>query len=296
LIRFFGSFVFISLTILTACISLDQPKAVSDCTAKGCLDLPKGSGGKTAAGGSAKTGGSFSMGGRPQTGGVEDDESPSMGGHLSTGGNTGADTAKINEDTLQVLPAADGSVPAVDGSQIVDLGLFDTTKSTDSASVSDSKLVMDSVAVQEEAPASPSVPLALKLPGIECTSSQMNSYWCSGSTTCYSYCGPDKQGHKKLSCKNNKFGEEKCVFANAVNYACYKIKNVKACKNGPPKIGSNCSEPICQPCGSSIENAFQDTNGNNLAGFCVCTGGKWACGAIARDEWPCDLNSPKPGC
>jgi hypothetical protein len=212
------------------------------------------------------------------------------------GGTTSADAAKAKEETLDSLQAVDTSTPGVDGSRIADTGTLDPVKSTDSATVSDSKMTADGVAAQEEEPSSPSVPLPLKLPGTECKSSEVNSFWCSGSTTCYSYCGPDKQGHKKLSCKDNKFGEEKCVFANAINYACYKIKSAKACKNGPPKNGSNCSEPICQPCGSSIENAFQDTDGNNLAGFCVCTNGKWSCGAASREEWPCNSNSPKSGC
>lgn len=280
-----------AMAILTACIALDQPKAVSDCVSTGCVDEPK----VTLSGGKKTTiDGNVAMGGFPQIGGVTTDTW--IVDNLSTGGAITVDTVVESRDALGILPTVDTAMLAENEAGNADTQVLDSAKTIDSTSMLDAKAIVDQAIVQKELDAAPSVPLPMKLPGPECTDSQKDGYWCPEATTCYSYCGPDKQGHKKRSCKDNKFGEEKCVFANPGGYACYKTNGAKACKSGPPKVGTKCNEPLCQPCGSDEEDAFQDTSGTLIPGFCVCTNGKWSCGDVSREEWPCMPNSPKEGC
>jgi hypothetical protein len=227
------------------------------------------------------TGGAIANGGANPTGGT---------GNVDSGK---ADSAPTSND---VQPATDVATSPTDGAQIDERAAFDLEKPTDAPLTEVTKPSLDAAVDQKDGAVSPPVPLPVKLPGVECDSSQIVGKTCSGTTTCYSYCGPDKQGNKKLTCRESRFNEEKCLFSNTTNYACYKMTSANLCPNGLLKAGSDCSEPRCQPCGSPYENVFQDANGRYFAGFCVCTDGKWSCGSSAKEEWPCSTNSPQKGC
>ena len=209
-------------------------------------------GGTTATGGTPSAGGMTVLGGAVTTGGtLVTGGAPATGGVAAEGGTTATGGTAASGGTT----SAGGSV--VTGGTVASGGSSGTI----------------------------SPPAAITLPGTACTTESTGAK-CTGTAVCDSYCGPDSQGYRTLTCSSGKIVSSNCNFSTTTNYACYKISSAKACTT-LPRAGQACAVPVCQACGSGTTTGYDDSSGAAKVGYCVCSNSKWTCGDILSKAWPC---------
>ena len=215
-------------------------------------------GGMTVLGGAVTTGGTLTTGGAPATGGVAaEGGTTATSGTVASGGTTSAGGSVAAGGTV----ASGGTTSA--GGSVATGGIVASGGSSGTISP----------------------PAAITLPGTACTTESTGAK-CTGTAVCDSYCGPDSQGYRTLTCSNGKIVSSNCNFSTTTNYACYKISSAKACTT-LPRAGQACAVPVCQACGSGTTTGYDDSSGAAKIGYCVCSNSKWTCGDITSKAWPC---------
>jgi hypothetical protein len=137
------------------------------------------------------------------------------------------------------------------------------------------------------------------VPAGELCTFYLNGEACSTTVPCHRTCGPLMSGNVNCACTAGGWMCPKtCDYDPSHDYSCFTLPATLAvCPERPdnpdptgmrlPQNGDSCTLPACAPCGSSTVNAYRDSTGVPMVGFCVCSGGATPTYSCARAaEWP----------
>ena len=144
------------------------------------------------------------------------------------------------------------------------------------------------------------------LPSPACADGVSKGSSCTaGLPSCYKSCGPNNLGYKRETCVGGVYDElmDGCTFPAGQDYSCYKVAPSLPAEcpvATVPRAGRLCQIASCIVCfgGNALAPQYQDSNGMQKEGYCVCSdAGSWTC-ASSPSSWPCKAGpscTPPPG-